>query len=240
MADKATTTPQRRARRRQRPVQATADRLRDMIYAAAPDSRIGSLRNLAETLGVGIVTVQQAARVLEHEGLLEVRRGPGGGYYGKRPDEAALERSLAAYMRAEPSSWEEALEMTSLLFNELAAAAARCRDDELHGELRQFLPRVDACSDDAGMGQAEEELQDLLFRMVNRPLFELLTRVTLRFAESRPYQSEDGGLVRLDSWKAGRHRIIGAILNRDEELARFEADRSNRRPLLARMRELAK
>jgi DNA-binding IscR family transcriptional regulator len=36
------------------------------------------------------VTVQQAARVLEHEGLLAVRRGPGGGYYGTRPDEAAL------------------------------------------------------------------------------------------------------------------------------------------------------
>ncbi|MEZ5737050.1 MAG: GntR family transcriptional regulator [Novosphingobium sp.] len=221
-------------------MQATADRLREMIYATEPESRIGSLTSLAEALGVGIVTVQQAARVLEHEGLLDVRRGPGGGYYGKRPDEAALERSLAAYMRTQPSSWEEALEMTSLLFNELAAAAAQCRDDELHEELEQFLPKVDACASDADMGQTETEFQDLLFRMVNRPLFELLTRVTLRFAESRPNDTGDRGLVRLDSWKAGRHRIIGAILDRDEELARFEADRSNRRPLLARVRELAR
>ena len=31
-----------------------------------------------------------------------------------------LERSLAAYMRTRPASWQEALDMTSLLFNELA------------------------------------------------------------------------------------------------------------------------
>ncbi|MCB2074559.1 MAG: GntR family transcriptional regulator [Novosphingobium sp.] len=235
-----TTNAKRRSRSGQRLVHATAERLREMIYATEPESRIGSLTSLAETLGVGIVTVQQAARILEHEGLLEVRRGPGGGYYGKRPDEADLERSLAAYMRTEPSSWEEALEMTSLLFNELAAAAARCEDEDLYEELEEFLPQIDACADDAGMGDVEAEFQDLLFRMVNRPLFELLTRVTLRFAESRPYETGNRGLVKLDKWKAGRHRIIRAILGRDEELARFEANRSNRLPLLARVRELAK
>ena len=75
MADKMTTNAKRRSRSGQRLVHATAERLREMIYATEPESRIGSLTSLAETLGVGIVTVQQAARILEHEGLLEVRRG---------------------------------------------------------------------------------------------------------------------------------------------------------------------
>ena len=35
------------------------------------------------------------------------------------------------------------------------------------------------------MGAMEQDFQDLLFRMVERPLFELLTRVTLRFAQAR-------------------------------------------------------
>ena len=64
---------------RRRPVPDAAEALREMVFAAEPDSRIGSLPDLARRLGVGIGTVQQAARVLEHEGLLEVRRGPGGG-----------------------------------------------------------------------------------------------------------------------------------------------------------------
>lgn len=228
--------PRSRERAAIRPVQATADRLRDMIFTHEPDERIGSLNGLAEALGVGIVTVQQAARVLEHEGILEVRRGPGGGYYGRRPDAASLERSLAAYMRAQPQSWEEALDITSLLFNELCAAAAGCTDDALHDELRAFDTRVDDCASEADMATLELDFQDLLFRMVERPLFELLTRVTLRFAASRPstiYQ----GVIAVGEWRTGRHRIIDAILRRDRELARFEADRSNRRVLLQRVRQ---
>jgi DNA-binding transcriptional MocR family regulator len=54
-------------------VQATAERLRDRVLAAEPDAQIGSLSELAQELGVGIVTVQQVARILEHEGLLAVR-----------------------------------------------------------------------------------------------------------------------------------------------------------------------
>lgn len=218
--------------RPRRPVQAAADRLRDMIWDSEPDTRIGSLTNLAEDLGVGIVTVQQAARVLEHEGLLEVRRGPGGGYYGRRPDAAALERTLAAYMRAAPGTWREALDMTSLLFIELAAAAAGCADAHLRGELRAFLPKVATCADEGAMAALEGEFQDLLFRMVDRPLFEMLTRVTLGFAASRPADSLYRGVLGVDRWITGRQRIIAAILDGDSELARFEADRQNRRVLI--------
>ena len=219
-----------------RPVQATVDRLRDIILAREPGAQIGSLSEVSEALGVGIVTVQQAARVLEHEGVLEVRRGPGGGYYGRRPDAAALERSLAAYMRMQPHSWEEALDMTSLLFNELCAAAAACGDDDLHAELREVDGRVDLCRQESDMAELELDFQDLLFRMVDRPLFELLTRVTLRFAASRPAEGMYRDLVAVEQWKDGRHRIIDAILRRDVELARFEADRSNRKVLLRRLR----
>lgn len=218
---------------RRQVVPATADRLRERIFAQAPGEQIGSLGDLARELGVGIVTVQQAARVLEHEGLLEVRRGPGGGYYGRRPDVAALERSLAAYMRSEPASWEEALDMTSLLFTELCAAAATCTDRARQEDLRAFARRVAGCETAEAMGLLEQEFQDLLFRMVNRPLFELLTRVTLRFAQSRPAGSAFRGAFDPADWQAGRRRIIDAILRNDAGLARFEADRSNRQVLQA-------
>lgn len=218
-------------------VPATAERLRERIFAEAPGQQIGSLPELAKAFGVGIVTVQQAARILEHEGLLEVRRGPGGGYYGRRPDAAVLERSLAAYMRTQPASWEEALDMTSLLFNELCAAAAGCVDRARQDDLRAFARRLETCADHAGMAELEQAFQDLLFAMVNRPLFELLTRVTLRFSASRPAETVFRGLIGLDQWIAGRRRIIDAILRQDEELARFEADRNNRRILLRRMQQ---
>lgn len=219
---------------RRRPlVQQTAERLREMLFAVPAGTRLGALPELARKFGVGIVTVQQAARVLEHEGLLEVRRGPGGGYYGTRPDDAALERAISAYMRVHPSSFEEAADITSLLFNELVPAAALCRDDALGRELAALAETIDHRDTETERGAFEVAFQDLLFRMVDRPLFEVLTRVTLSFATTRRARLIDPSRAGVAEWKAGRQRITAAILAGDEALARFEANRSNRRAVLA-------
>lgn len=216
-------------------VRETADKLRDMVFAHEPNHCIGSLQDLARTLGVGIVTVQQTARVLEHEGLLEVRRGPGGGYYGTRPDAAALERSITAYLRANPTSFEEALNITSLLFNELVFAAAKTPDPALKGDLQRLLKRLEACEQDVDLGPFEDDFQDLLFRMVEWPLFKLLTVVTLRFGVTNAASVLPQREGALQDWKEGRRRIIAAIIDGDAELARFEADRSNRRSIMKRI-----
>lgn len=220
--------------RQRRPnlVNQTTDRLRDRIFASEPGALIGSLQDIARSMGVGVVTVQQAARVLEHEGLLESRRGPGGGYFGTRPDNAAIERALAAYMRINPATWEEALDMTSLLFNELATAAAKCRDEGLRAKLAELAETVDVRSDVDDFGAFEAEFQELLFRMVRRPMFEMLTRVTLHYAESRSDQPVRPMDVGAAHWREGRRKIIKAILANDAELTRFEAERQNRRVVL--------
>ncbi|MFT4025459.1 MAG: GntR family transcriptional regulator [Novosphingobium sp.] len=213
-------------------VQQAAERLRELLFAVPTGTRLGALPELARRFGVGIVTVQQAARILEHEGLLEVRRGPGGGYYGTRPDDAALERAITAYMRVHPTSFDEAADITSLLFNELVPAACACRDERLRETLRALGETIDERNTELERGGFELALQNLLFEMVDRPLFEALTRVTLRFAETRRAPLIDGSRAGAAEWKAGRRRIIAAILAQDAELARFEADRSNRRVVM--------
>lgn len=217
-------------------VQETAARLREMILAREPNAQIGSLKELSRLLGVGIVTVQQAARVLEHEGLLVVRRGPGGGYYGKRPDEAALERSLAAYMRVHGFGYLEALEMLVLLDCDIFPVAARCSDETLRSALRRLSERIEACETPEQRIAFEEELRHLLFRMVTRPLLEFLMRATGRLHRA----AHTGNTVFVGSegvavWKAGRRRMLQAVLDRDEGLAGFEAGRY-RQEVLARIR----
>ncbi len=224
----------RSGRDKKRLTQYAADRLRDLIFERGPGERIGSLTELAEILEVGIVTVQQAARVLEHEGLLQVRRGPNGGYYGARPDAAALVRSIEAYIRMHPEGYGEALEIVTLLFCELAAAAAaNLIDDGQRRQLRDLSARIDDCDDEDARGPFETELQDLLFKIVDRPIFELLTRVALQLYAHSPTQPFFAGTEGVELWKQGRRRVMGAILAGDVELARFEAQR-NRQVLLAR------
>jgi len=215
-------------------VQTTASKLRDLILACAPETQIGSLNEIAERLGVGIVTVQQAARILEHEGLLAVRRGPGGGYYGTRPDEAALERSVAAYMRVHGSSLRETWAITTLLDCEMVPAAARCTDEELRAALKALCERIDTCDTEDERIALEDDFHKLLFKMDRRPLFELLARVATQFYKSRhlpPLFRGDDGVA---AWKSGRRQILEAILKRDEALARFEAER-HRQDVLTRM-----
>src|SRR6202007_510110 len=167
-------------------VQGTAAKLREMILSREPDACVGSLHEVAQQLGVGVVTVQQAARILEHEGLLEVRRGPGGGYYGRRPTEASLERSIAAYLRMDASRYYESFEMMSLLECELAPAAVRCVDPAFREHLRALQSRFERSDTVEKQVAAEEELHDVLFRMVDQPLMSLLGRVTVGAYKANP------------------------------------------------------
>jgi GntR family transcriptional repressor for pyruvate dehydrogenase complex len=213
----------------------TAEELRRRSFASQPGDLIGSLQDLARAAGVGIVTLQQAARIVEHEGLLLARRGPGGGYYAARPDAAALERALAGFLRTHPASFREALDITSLLFTELVAAAGACADPRLRAELATLAERLGDGAAAFDHASFEHDFQDLLFRMVDWPLFALLTQVTLRFAESgRP--GDKGVSGDPIDWRSGRRRIIDAVLAGDPELARFEAERSNRRAVQQRLR----
>lgn len=215
-------------------VRATAAKMRDLVFAEEPDTLIGSLPELARLFGVGIVTVQQAARILEHEGLLEVRRGPGGGYYGTRPDQAALERSMGAYLHVHASGYQDALEMITLLDCELAEGAAACTDEALRQKMRALQARIDLVETGDQRVAFEEEMHDVIFAMVDRPLIELLARVTMRHSKEHPVTVFDGE-AGAAAWKSWRHKVIRAILQNDGELARFEVTR-HRRDLLARLR----
>jgi len=212
-------------------VTATAEKMRDLILSREPDAMIGSLPELAASLGVGIVTVQQAARVLEHEGLLAVRRGPGGGYFGRRPDPAALERSLAAYLRIRHTDNYEALEMMTHLDCELIPAAARAVTPPLLAELRDLSDRIDACVSGDDRIAFEDDFHAILFRIVDRPLIELLAQVAMRFYRSMPIPRIFEGADGVAAWQEWRHQIIDAILARDPERAAFEAQRHRRRLL---------
>jgi GntR family transcriptional repressor for pyruvate dehydrogenase complex len=221
-------------------VQETAAKLRDRVLASEPDTQIGSLTEIAQALGVGIVTVQQAARILEHEGLLAVRRGPGGGYYGKRPDADSLQRALAAYLRVHGLGYRDGLEMSLLLDCEIIPAAARCRDDALRRAMSGLLASVDACDTVDGRAALETQLRTLLHQMASHPLAEFLLRVTATFYHAEPASDRDDPVFSTAEavaiWKTGKRRMMQAIADGDEERAQFEAERY-RKQVLRLLRE---
>lgn len=206
----------------------TIEKLRELVFSQPADSYLGSMNEVAGRLGVGIVTIQQATRILEHEGLLTVKRGPGGGYYGTRPDDAALERSFATYMRAHDVDYRDAFEVIVSLDCDLAQAAADSGDGQLENRIASLIDRLALCEGAEDCIQFEVEFRNTLFGIVNKPLLELLARVAMQQYKASDRVAIFDGPVYLEDWKLGRERILGAILRRDGELAYFEAQRFRR------------
>lgn len=209
-------------------VQDTAEKLRDLIFQQEPGTQIGSLNEVAEQLGVGIVTVQQAARILEHEGLLAVKRGPGGGYYGARPDAAALERAFGTYMRLHNIGYREAFEMTVLLDCDIIQAAAHNQDSSALEKIADLIAQLERSDTPEDCIQFEEDLRETLLKIVERPLLELLSRVAMQLYKTGSHPGIFSGEFALSEWKQGRQRILHAIVQQDAELAYFEAERFRR------------
>lgn len=203
----------------------TAEHLRELILEKPSGSYIGSLTEVAEQLGVGIVTVQQTARILEHEGLLTVKRGPGGGYYGTRPNDAALERAFATYMRIHDISYRDAFELSILLDCEIIKSAAQSCDSSHMASIQQLDEQLEQVADADDVIEFEENFRETLLAIFNKPLLELLSKVAMQLYDIKGDPEVFTQFFGIDQWKQGRQRIIRAILTQDPELAYFEAQR---------------
>lgn len=202
-----------------------ADRLRELVLAKPPGAQIGSLTEVVAELGVGLVTVQQAARILEHEGLLSVRRGPGGGYYGTRPDDAAIERAFATYMRIHDIGYREAFELAVLLDCEIIQTAARSLQGTQSAPIAGLIAQLENCHTAHECIQFEADFRETLLRLFERPLLELLARVAMQLYKTQSDPELFVTANALADWKRGRLAILQAIAQGDEELAAFEANR---------------
>jgi DNA-binding FadR family transcriptional regulator len=107
-------------------------------------------RELATMFGVARATVQQAVRVLRSEGLVETRRGKGGGAFVIGPsNDAASRRRLILQVRRNRDLIEEAVAYRLELEPAAAGEAATARTPEDLASLRQVVDRAAKTTDDA-------------------------------------------------------------------------------------------
>lgn len=108
-----------------------AETLRERILAN--DYETGSHLPAAEELiaefGVSRATLREALNVLESEGLVRLRRGPGGGAIVTAPDGLSIMRSLESLLRFEGTTVEEVMEVRLVVDPLAARLAAECADD---------------------------------------------------------------------------------------------------------------
>jgi DNA-binding FadR family transcriptional regulator len=198
-------------------VDLVASELREVLLAAEDGTFLGSELTIAGQLGVSGPTLRQAARLLESEQLLQIRRGIAGGYYVRRPTLDVVIRMAATYLKTQQVSVGNALLVVNQLVGLLARCAAACDDPGLREELLTFEARM-AGTPPEPPSNVEHELAMLLGRMSGNALLQMVLAITsahggMRGSSPEPPWPQEGQFLQM------RQELIDAVLRRDGNAA---------------------
>jgi len=111
-------------------------------------TELPSEAELIEGEGFSRSTVREALRLLEADGLIVTKRGPGGGIRVSRPDINQISRSMAILFTSQAITHREFLQFRRTIEPAIAALAAEQATDEQ----RQWLVSIAQSEDDAYTG----------------------------------------------------------------------------------------
>jgi len=108
-----------------------ADQLREEILTTQTDQDewfVGSENDLMQRLGVSRPILRQASRLLQHEQLLDVRRGVRGGFYGRRPTFDVVTHTASLFLRSQGATYADLMRSHVILSSGCARQASGLRN----------------------------------------------------------------------------------------------------------------
>jgi DNA-binding FadR family transcriptional regulator len=207
--------------------------LREEILERRGGDFLGSEEDLLVRFSVSRPTFRQSARVLEHEQLLTVKRGIGGGYYARKPTIESVERVASTYLRSRHTSLAQLLEAAAPMSLALVKLAARSHDDFARQRLREHFEAGLECNV-AALAVADANAYDaeaaaLIGALSGNPPLELFfaTLYQVGLDETRLWLFNEHP-ERIASYFERRLEIMRAILASDPEVAEVLQQRSSR------------
>ncbi|MDB5715841.1 MAG: FadR family transcriptional regulator [Sphingomonadales bacterium] len=201
-------------------VASTANKLSEMSIAAQDGDFLGAEADLLKLLGVSRPTLRQAAKVVENDRLLSVRRGAGGGFYAVRPTARDAIQAPALWLKLQSATLEQMHGASRMIFPQAAALAATCKDPALIAELRAFRddlevrrPGEEPANETVA---AEVQLSDLIARMTGDPVITLFMGISYSFGQlDRRINLYRGEIARRLLWLEFQRRLCDAVLAGD-------------------------
>jgi DNA-binding FadR family transcriptional regulator len=217
-------------------VDAIADKLRQIVLAVEEGAFIGGEETLIAELACSRNTARQAARLLEREGLLRVRRGINGGYFGARPDAGTIEATVGTYLSRLDIPAEEVTRLASTLWVDAVRAAAATETAQSSEVLARLRKKIKSVKDTASFDTVRDielETQSAIFDLTRNSYIKLIFDINAEFSRRRfttPIRRNDTpeheDFVR--TWREAKLMELNAIAMRDKELAVMAARYSRR------------
>ncbi len=213
---------------------AAAAKLRAEILAREDGAFLGSEDALQSLLGVSRPTMRQAARVVEREGLLKVKRGNHGGYFGARPDPGFIEATMSTYLEVLHAEPEDLTSIATVLWIEVARKAAALGNEEAAALATRFRANLKALAPNTGFFEVltlDFKIRKAVFDLINAPYVELIFNINANFARRHaidPASARDGApehAAFVETWRKASMLQLDAIAAGDQECAQMAARR---------------
>ena len=217
-------------------IQRTTELLRAKVLDAPDGAFIGSEEALIQELGRSRTTIRQVARVLEQEGLLSVKRGINGGYFGSRPNASTIEATVSAYLETLDMDPQDVTSLASALWVEAMRKAASADKDEVRTALKVLRRKVSAVKDTASFSEIralEVSIQSEVLRLAKsdyiRLIFNINTSFSVRkFVEAKLKTEGEEHLRFVQAWRGAKLLEFDALLYADQELATLAGQHSRK------------
>ena len=202
----------------------TVRELTELSLQAGDGDYLGSEAELLERMGISRPTLRQAAKVVESDCLLSVRRGVNGGFYATRPSARHVVQSPALWLRLQSATLDQMNRASMLIYPTAGAEAAKCTDPKLIAELKSYRAAIDEREareeNQRETLDAEIYLSQLIANMSGDPVLILFIGISYTFGllerEYRFYRREP---ERRRLWLALQRSYCDAILSGDSEIA---------------------
>ena len=201
----------------------TVQKLRDRILSRTQaNSFLGSEEELINGLGVSRPTFRQAARLLEHEQLLTIKRGIGGGFFARPPSAKAVSRLAAIFLNAQGATLSHINAACAPLVIEAARAVARNPSLAVRRQLIDFTDAHEGFEDSNDPRtylRVILEFEQLLAKLSGNPAIELMINAMRDLVRDPRH-----GYFQLDRTRAPlyaefQRRLAEAIRAGDAEMA---------------------
>jgi len=210
---------------------AVADGLKALSLAASAGDPLGAEDVLIAQFGCSRSTIRQAARLLEREGVLKVKRGQYGGYFAARPDASTIERAVSTYLETLEIDTSDVTLIASALWVEAMRKAANVEPERRMEVVERLQQRVEAIADDAQFRKvldAELVTQDEIFALSRSAYIKLIFDINLEFASRNLHLTEPDGQDSSDpdfvrDWRHAKLLELGALAKGSRELAGMAA-----------------
>lgn len=209
-----------------------ASKLRSIVWSVEEGNLLGSEEDLTLLVGASRPTVRGAARLLENEGLIKVRRGLNGGYFAARPSVDVIESSVGAYLQSIVGETEEVTEIASRLWLLVVRKAARLESPEKKKLIQKFKKEFSEISDEIAMSELikiEEICQKKMFDLTNSGYIELIFHINKIFVSQRVDGPTANPISPLEhkefvhTWRNARLLELDAIEGGNQQLSEMAA-----------------